>query len=389
MKSFLRHQNYLALAILVLLVIAASTPIYWQRIMTPVDGDYGTHILYTYQLLKQEYVPSHILSHPAVQAILGGLVWASRSHVQPEMGMVLLMVASNVLLALIVYFWLGGSLKDWKRVFWSFTLPFLAPVMALAPLDGRYYYGYIGLANYHNPTIQLLRPIALLVFILALQVFRRPRNPGWMIASAAILVILSALVKPNYLLCVLPAMAVLGLILLLRRQPLDIRMGLLGFALPAAVVLAAQWYVTYAMPGADNSHIIFLPLVVERYFSNYLPWKFLLSILFPLTVLLLTARQVVRDRSLQLAWLSFVFGALQLYLLAESGDRLYDANFRWSAQITLLILIVACVRFVTVRLAAENKLGLWKKLIVYGAYGLQLAGGVVYYIYCLISIHYG
>jgi hypothetical protein len=387
MKSFLHRQNYLALAILVLLVIAASTPIYWHRIMVPVDNDYWAHILYTYQMLKHGY--ANILSHPALQIILGGMVWATRSHLQPEIGMIVLMVASNVLLAVIVYFWLGGSLKDWKRVFWAFTLPFLAPVMALAPLDGKYYYGYIGLANYHNPTIQLLRPIALLVFILALQVFRRPRNPVWMIASAAILVVLSALVKPNYLLCVLPAMAVLGLILLLRRQPLDIRMGLFGFAFPAAIVLAVQWYVTYAMPGTDNSHIIFLPLVVEQYFSNYLPWKFLLSILFPLAVLLLTARQVARDHSLQLAWLSFVIGALQLYLLAESGNRLYDANFRWSAQITLFILIVACVRFVATGLTAENKINLKQKLVVYSAYGLQLAAGVAYYVYCLISIHYG
>jgi hypothetical protein len=389
MKAFLRRQNYLVLAILVLLMIVASMPIYWQRIMNPVDGDYGTHILYTYQLLKEVFVPSHILAHPAVQIILGGLVWASRSHVQPELGMVILMVASNVFLALIVYFWLGESVKAWVRIIWAFTLPFLAPVMALVPLDNHYYYGYIGLANYHNPTIQLLHPVALLVFILALQVFRRPRNPSWMIVLAAILVVLSALVKPNYLLCILPAMAVLGLVLLLRRQPLDVRMGLLGFALPAAVVLGVQWYVTYAMPGADNSHIIFLPLVVEQYFSNYLPWKFLLSILFPLVVLILTARQVIRDRGLQLAWLSFVLGALQLYLLAESGDRLYDANFRWSAQITLFVLIVACVRFVMARLAEGNKLSLWKKLVAYSAYGLQFVAGIVYYIYCVISIHYG
>lgn len=389
MKSFLRRQNYLALAILALLVITASTPIYWHRIMTPVDGDYGTHILYTYQLLKREYIPSHILSHPAVQIILGGLVWASRSHVQPERGMVGLMVASNVLLALTVYFWLGEALKAWKRVLLGFTLPFLAPVMALAPLDNHYYYGYIGLANYHNPTIQLLRPVALLVFILALQVFRRPRNPAWMIIVSAVLVIFSALIKPNYILCALPAMAILGLILLLRRQPLDVRMGLLGFALPAAVVLAAQWYVTYAMPGADNSHIIFLPLAVEQYFSNYLPWKFLLSILFPLAVLLLTARRTVRDRSLQLAWLSFVIGALQLYLLAEGGDRLYDANFRWSAQITLFVLIAACVRFIAAQLTVEKKISLRQKLVAYGVYGLQLAAGVVYYVYCFISAHYG
>jgi len=389
MKSILRRQDYLALAILLLVMVAASTPIYWHRIMTPTDNDYGWHIVYTYQLLQHKEIPSYILAHPGVQAILGGLVWATRSRLQPERGMVFLMVASNVLLALIIYFWLGESLKAYQRVLWAFTLPFLAPVMALVPLDGRYYFGYVGLANYHNPTVQVLRPVALLVFILALQVFRSSRNPKWMSATAAALVVSSALIKPNYIICILPAMAVLGLIFLLRKQPLDTRMALFGFVIPATIILAVQYYMSYAMPGADNNHIAFLPFVVEQAFSNYLPWKFILSIAFPLVILLMIPRAIIRDLEMQLAWLGFVIGTLQLYLLAESGDHLLAGNFRWSAQITLFILIVACVRFIAMRLGGENKINRKQKMVGYLAYGLQLAGGVAYYVFCFISTRYG
>ena len=60
-----------------------------------------------------------------------------------------------------VYYWIGdGTKKHWElwRVFSSVSVTLLAPFMILALEDGLFYFGYIGLANYHNPTIHLLKP---------------------------------------------------------------------------------------------------------------------------------------------------------------------------------------------------------------------------------------
>ena len=89
---------------------------------------------------------------------------------------------------------------------------------------------------------------------------------------------------------------------------------------------------------------------------------------------------------LPLAYLAFLMGALQLYLLAETGIRFSDGNFRWSAQITLFLLFVAGARWL---LREGSSLPRWQRFLLYAAYGLHLAGGIAYYIYVFISPHYG
>ena len=152
-----------------MLVVAVSAPIYYRRILVPpADTDYGAHILFTQAMLTGEGISLDGLSHPLLHLAVGFIYWVSRNRIGLWESMIIVLVASQTAVALVFYFWLGklsGRLGELWRVFWSLTLTLVAPVMLLAPLDGAYYYGYIGLANYHNPTVHLLRPLALFSFI--------------------------------------------------------------------------------------------------------------------------------------------------------------------------------------------------------------------------------
>ena len=151
--------------------------------------------------------------------------------------------------------------------------------------DKLFYLGYIGLATYHNPTIHLLQPVALLSFLLAVRVLTSFCSSWKVVLSSTLLIIFSALIKPNYLLCILPALGLMVVIRLLWNKPVDWRLLIAGFLAPGTLILLVQLFLTYYLPGNDASSIIFDPLAVMRGYSGYLLPKFFLSILFPLAVL--------------------------------------------------------------------------------------------------------
>jgi hypothetical protein len=374
--------NWLVISVLVVVVVAISAPMYYYRIMNATNSDYGSHIVFTYTLLAKEPMPPLVQSHPLLQVILAGMVWISRSRIDPFAAMIILLVACQVMLTLILYFWFGKLNRrggDWLRALAAVSLTMITPVLALLPIDNQYYYGYIGLADYHNPTMLLLRPLALISFYFAFRIFDKPRNPGWMMAVSALAVILSALAKPNYLMSILPAILVMGIIWRIRKQNWDWRLFLFGFVIPGVAVLAVQWLLAY---GSSEATSIMLNPFVEQHFSDYLLWKFLLSILFPLVATGLLFRKSFKDPNVTLAWIGFAAGAGMFYLLSENGKNMYAGNFRWGAQIMLFLLIAVLVRF-CLRLFTEEKTAAWKRMVIWGAYLLHVASGVVYYIHCI------
>jgi hypothetical protein len=394
MRAALARQNGWVVLAIVVTVVAISAPVYTYRIMTPTDNDYGTHIQFALDLLKRQPVPSYTLAHPAIQVLLIGILWLSRGRVGLWAGLVILQVAAQVLTALVLYGWFGPVMSRWgdaRRAFWAVSLTIVAPVMALAPLDGLYYFGYIGLASYHNPTVHLLRPFALVSFLFALRALEVQRSPFWMVVVSAAVIIFSALIKPNYALIILPALALMAGMGILLKMPVDWRMVLIGFVLPACLVLAVQGAITYA----DGGSIVILPLAVESAYSSYLPIKFLLSVVFPLVALVVYFPQMRRNwmssesQAMLLAWAAFAAGALQLYLLAESGRRLEHGNFRWSAQIGLFLLFAATARYWLCDQPLFGKIALKRQFPILAGYLLHIGAGIVYYIYALTSRGYG
>lgn len=227
-----------------------------------------------------------------------------------------------------------------------------APIPLLAPLDGKLYFGYIAANVYHNPTILLLKPFALLVFGLILPpagqdgATSRKTLVVWVLATVA-----CALAKPSYIIVIVPALIIAGTIPGLRKA-LTGKVWLIsfGFLLPALGILAAQYWITYSteqIPGVyqGKSGIIFAPLAVMSSGSSWLMVKFFLSIAFPLAVFLAYFREALSHSRLQFAWIGFTIGAAYTYLLAESGPRMLHANFTWSGQITIFILLAVSAEF--------------------------------------------
>lgn len=381
--------NWISVIILLVMLIALSVPVYSYRILNPVNSDFGNHNQYALRILRGEDVPDHIMAHPAYAYLIGILIWLTRSALDADHAAIVTMAASQALTGLLIYFWLGRRADKWSeflRVALAIGITLAAPLMLLASLDGRYYFGYIGLANYHNPTVVLLRPMAVLILMFTAALFDPSTRRHWLLAgAAAVVTVLATLTKPNLAIIWLPALAIEWWI-----QSSESRRKLfwpiaIGFELPAVVILAWQYLSTYTGSGGGSGGILWAPFKVEAGSSGYLPIKFLLSIWLLLVVIAVYRRSLFGNSSLRLTWMAFAFGAAAVYLLAEGGNRLDDGNFRWGAQIGLLLLFIAIIRFVW----RQSVLGKLEKLVLLTGFSPHVIAGVVYFIHCLISKSYG
>lgn len=390
-NDHIRQQNWKVIGLIVLLTALLCFPVYYQRITQPVDSDYGSHIRFAQEFLQTRHLEPATLSHPILQFMLAFLFWASRSRLDLYASMVIIQVLVQVVIALILYFWFGKADKkywDWIRGTAAVSITFVAPIMLPAIWDQQFYFGYIGMANYHNPTIHLLKPFALASILLFIRALDGRKSPWWLILFSAVLVAFSAWIKPNYVLAILPGLALACAIRLLQKKTLDWKMILLGGVLPGIITLFLQWLVAYYY-GDPQEGIILAPFQVEAQFSNALLLKFLLSALFPLYGLWLSRKFLLTDSALLAGWAVFLAGVAQNYLLAEGGERFLHGNFRWSGQIGLFLLFAIVLRWILLEKIIPGRMAGREKLCSAVFYGAHLAGGIAYYIYCLLSTHYG
>jgi hypothetical protein len=150
---------------------------------------------------------------------------------------------------------------------------------------------------------------------------------------------LSALAKPNWLLCFLPGVVLTVLFdSRLRRRPAAWCVA--GAAVLSGLsVLAWQYAFLYGHSEADQ--IIFTPQKWLYRYGWLAPLKLMLSIAFPIAVLVLFWNDLRKSLMLALAWSTFAISLLIAYSFSETGRRAWDDNLGWSAQIALFVLFVA------------------------------------------------
>jgi hypothetical protein len=210
-------------------------------------------------------------------------------------------------------------------------------------------FAYLFPTVYHSPTQIVLRFWVLPVTLVALRALNpRPYGSGrrqlMFIVLAVTLMILMTLTKPNYTLSLLPALGLIGLYRIIRRQPLDWPL-LLGLGVTGTVLLGLQFFSTYNAP--DESRIMF---GVFRFMSlqtstGFVILQFFASIAFPLYVAIAFRAQAKKDPLLNLTWVIFLISAVFAYFVHETRPRLYHGNFTWGAYVSLFVLFVASILF--------------------------------------------
>lgn len=373
----LRKWNKNALLALLALLIVTGIgfwPLNSYMIRSHPHNDFGPHISFARSLDEGGSMPEHIKAHPiwqlsifAAHRILG-ISWESAA--------VFVQVIGQLFLAAVLFLFLYQSLAKFSPYvlgILSLALMLVTPIMLLVFWDDLYYLGYLGINTHHNPTINILKPFTIILFVYALGLVQGTRYAWWHWLSAGFLVIVSTLIKPSFIICLLPALAFFLFLRIVRKESLDWGLLLLGFGFPAGLVLVWQFLTTF---GADQGGVLFAPLVVMKAYSDFLLIKFLLSIWFPLGVSIVYFRKAVKDPSMLLSWFIFVIGAVYTYLLAEEGVRLLHANWGWSGEIGMFILFVVAMQFFMQRFNDNASRIKWWALLVAGFLPHLVAGGI-------------
>lgn len=339
-----------------------------------------------------------ILVHPIVSLSVSAFVPRYADQTYLIAGIIVIILA-HALLACVLYVLLRSILDQARRSAvvlcgaCALGLMLVWPITLFFPFDQHAYFGYIGLNTYHNPTQVLLKPLGLLLFLYAMSVFTFEDHRPWhRIGIVAVLVVASTLVKPTYIICLLPALGAYAIYAFVRRQRVNWLLLIVGVAVPALAVLAWQYLFTYifdTMPSGEGE-IILAPFAFYEAHdaADFLGFKVVLSLLFPLSVAILYFKQAFANITLRLAWLVTGVGLFYGYLLAEQGPRLAHGNFLWAGQMAGLILFVTSLLFLIEqnrdifdRWLGQKQAPPWNYslLICLAVFVLHVANGVLWY----------
>jgi hypothetical protein len=326
-----------------LLLLVLSRLVYWPfaERMTAAFGDFTIHVGWAKAMAESGVIPQpHFLFHAlliGLKAIVPSMEYELAGHI--------VLAAALSLTTAVVYGLLCGAVPEaggvrdaLGRVMLSFGVVLAGPIHLFTLRSGNIYLGYIAPNGYHSPTLLVSKPFSIALFWL---VACSLSNGNLGVAGAAgvgVLTILSALGKPSYVMCLVPALALwMAGDLWAGRRP-SIGLCVAGVGVGAAVM---GWQYQFVWGG--GAALTWAPLVVMSHYSDHLLFKFVMSTLFPFTVLL-AIPNAHRDTALRLAWIQFAVGCVFQYCLMERGGRGFDGNLMWSAQITLAILLVASLR---------------------------------------------
>jgi hypothetical protein len=366
------------------------TPVFFLAIFRKTANDYRLHLSWARQIgTEPQKIPGYEISHSLWHLLV--FIVHSITFSPYKVAGFLVTLGSVVLAAWLVYHEFqriaekAGWAKGWA-VALSLGVVLANPISLLAVADRQFYLGYLAMNSYHNPTILLLKPIALLQFTVIVRSFLQERVSWKAVGLAALLSLLSAYAKPSFTVCILPAVGLLAVWRWFTKQSIPWKLVIWGVCVPSALALAGQYFVTYL--GAQDAHVIFDPLGVMQLYSGYLLPKFLLSILFPLLATAVYWKQAQRSPGMITAWGAFAAGAAYTYFMAEGGIRFRDGNFAWSGEIASLVLFFAATVFCLENLAKGGSLKGTAQKALAGIWGLHVLFGVAYLLVCTLTNNY-
>ncbi len=361
-----------------------------QKLVPGDDGDYVIHN----QTAKALYLSHELTISYPLYHILTALFYGFHDVDDWWGAGMKATTAAFLLTALCLYGFVRSGFDS--RPSWSASLAgaaVVAIIMLVGPINiltwnSTFYYGYISGVSYHNPTIILLKPFALMLFLYICWALDKQDQPALTLSLLLpiSLTALATLAKPNYTIALLPALG-LPLSCFLYRHEWQRFFGFFaGICVPALLVLGFQYASLYGSAGdsASETKIIIAPFEVYLLYAPTIPWligKFVLSILFPAVVYIVYWCRAVRSTLLNFAWLSFWCGTFYTYVLAESGEQFSAGNFGWTGEITVFLLFVASIVFWIRQSTAAAQGG--RQRVMFAACGfvllLHFTGGLAIY----------
>jgi hypothetical protein len=286
-----------------------------------------------------------------VRHVLSIFSWSEMQRYHLDTGWML----SGFLISLFTYvisallldrYFVKSGIAENRAAILAVSMMIVAPIFIIAPIDDRFYFGYLSPNLYIIPTQALLKMMTIALFLFLPHITRTHVSRGEMILIFVI-TILNGLSKPNFLIIMLPALTLLAAGRLAKKEMVNFPAVLCLFC-GACLVLSWQYLFKFTSAGTpvyESRITLTAPFDVLGRIGEYAPAKMMLSIVFPVCVAVAYWKEARRDIEMQYAWLLFLFGATFSIFLAETGPNKYAGNFLWCGEISVFVLFFVTAKF--------------------------------------------
>lgn len=334
-------NRFMFLGLLVTLMISVSV-FYgafffqvWQAVKSHAVSDLPAHVEFTIRFSREHIFPAYTLWYRLVYLASG----FSQIYNTIAIASITLLSGLVVFKYLITYYILKENNHNLKvAALFAFALIIVMPLVSYYSCETKsvgsvcitsfhVYLGNIAPNQWHNSTLILAMPFNLLLFYFSVKnIFSNKLSTYFIIAALSVI---SILCKPNYAMAFLPVLCTT--ILILNREKWLLALTKCSIvAFPSLVILLYQWYYTFInsnllTPGAKT---VIAPFFVWSHYSPHIPLSLLLSIAFPLVVLLFFYKKL--DLYLKLGWITFLVALCFAIVFAEQPNW-GAGNFFWGA----------------------------------------------------------
>ena len=205
--------------------------------------------------------------------------------------------------------------------------------------DGRYM-GMHASSIWHNSTYLMMKWLGLWTILIYLRLEKNISEKLTLESYTFFVIILTltTAAKPNFFLTVTPVMFVFLIAdLVQKKAPAKKLFFLASSIIPSIAVMLYQNKALFNA-GAGGNGIEIVPGKAMSAHTGFLIPVSILSIAFPLMILLLHIKEIFKNRYMLFAWMCAGCGYMQYFLFSEKGARNMDANFSWGYAFTIILI---------------------------------------------------
>lgn len=242
------------------------------------------------------------------------------------------------------------------------------------------YIGYQSATVWHNSTYICMKFCGILTLILYLRLEQKYRDglsvKEWFLMAGAFVLVNA--VKPSFFLVFAPVMALYLLADFIKKVPFY-RIFLFGLTVVPSLLIVL-WQNQVLFGNHTENGIVFRFGYTLTLHGTHTKATLILSIAFPLFVLFLLWKELLRDKWYLFSWLVWGVGLVQVACLAESGDRARDGNFMWGYSFGIFLILVWSVEKVLEQL--KRPTGIFQKKYVRYSFAGSAFLILAYQCYC-------
>lgn len=247
------------------------------------------------------------------------------------------------------YIWIkykGNTNLEVNTWLWTIFLMVMGPIR-LPSITFQYYLGQ-GTGNpWHNPTNIAVKGFAVLAFALICYLLKTEICKKKHYIVLAILLAISALAKPVFLQGIIPGLGVYFILQILLGGKIAWKENMIRFLkiavcfFPSVMILFIQFLILF-LSNQDPSGVSlsFGWGEVLYHWTPSLFKSFLLAFAFPISVLVIDFKNIIKCKEYQLALCYELCAWLESVVIYETGQRKMHGNWLWGSYISMFVLWV-------------------------------------------------